>query len=55
MIGRATTDLDPTGTVFVRGEFWRVRSEEPVAAEAPVEVVAVDGLELVVKPAPAER
>ncbi|MDH3685462.1 MAG: nodulation protein NfeD [Myxococcales bacterium] len=50
MVGRATTDLDPTGTVFVRGEFWRVRAEEPVSAESSVEVVGVEGLELVVRP-----
>jgi membrane-bound serine protease (ClpP class) len=55
MVGRATTDLDPTGTVFVRGEFWRVRSEEPVAAESPVEVVCVEGLELVVRPARSQH
>ena len=51
MVGRAETDLDPTGTVFVRGEFWRVRAQEPVAAEASVEVVDVQGMELVVRPA----
>ena len=54
MIGRATTDLAPTGTVFVRGEFWRVRAEEPIGAESPVEVVGVEGLELVVRPARAQ-
>ena len=50
MVGRATTDLDPTGTVFIRGEFWSVRAEEPVVADSPVEVVSVEGLELVVRP-----
>jgi membrane-bound serine protease (ClpP class) len=55
MIGRAATDLDPTGTVFVRGEFWSVRAEEPIEAESRVEVVAVEGLELIVRPARAER
>ena len=55
MVGRATTDLDPMGTVFVRGEFWRVRAEEPVSAESSVEVVRVEGLELVVRPSPNSR
>jgi len=55
MVGRATTDLDPTGTVFVRGEFWRVRAEEPVSAESSVEVVGVEGLELVVRPSRNSR
>lgn len=55
MVGRATTDLDPTGTVFVRGEFWHVRSEVPVGAESPVEVVRVEGMELVVRPARSQQ
>jgi membrane-bound serine protease (ClpP class) len=52
MRGRATTDLDPAGTVFLRGEFWRARLAEPgapLAEGAEVEAVSVEGLELSVK------
>ncbi len=43
----ARTDLDPTGTVFLKGELWRaVSSEGAVKRGEQVEVVAVDGFEL---------
>jgi membrane-bound serine protease (ClpP class) len=54
MIGRAATDLDLGGTVFVRGEYWRVRSKERVAVDEPVVVVGVEGLELLVRPTSTE-
>jgi membrane-bound serine protease (ClpP class) len=54
MVGRATTALGPEGTVFVRGEYWRARSTEPVAAEERVEILGVTGLELTVRRAPPE-
>lgn len=50
-VGKATTALGPEGTVFIRGEYWRARAEEPVDAGARVEVVSVEGLELRVRPA----
>jgi membrane-bound serine protease (ClpP class) len=55
MVGRAATALGPEGTVFVRGEYWRARATEPVAAEERVEIVGVSGLELTVRRAPPER
>jgi membrane-bound serine protease (ClpP class) len=54
MLGTAATALDPHGTVFVRGEYWRARSSEPVAARERVEIVGVQGLELTVRRAPPE-
>lgn len=53
LVGTATSDLSPEGTVFVRGEYWRARAGEPVAANERVEVVDVEGLELTVRRAPA--
>jgi membrane-bound serine protease (ClpP class) len=49
MQGRAVEPLAPEGRVFVRGEYWNVRSEEPVAAGEPVEVLAVEGMRLRVR------
>ncbi len=48
--GVARTLLDPTGKVFVHGEIWDAHSEVPIAAGSPVEVVAVDGMNLRVQP-----
>jgi membrane-bound serine protease (ClpP class) len=48
--GQARGALQPRGKVFVQGEIWNAVAEEPVAAGAPVEVVAVDGMTLVVRP-----
>ncbi len=48
--GVARTALDPDGKVFVHGETWRARAEEPIAAGQAVAVVAVEGLQLVVRP-----
>lgn len=47
--GIARTDLTPTGTVLLRGEYWKATAEEPVEAGARVRVVAVEGLHLRVK------
>jgi membrane-bound serine protease (ClpP class) len=49
MSGVASTELDPVGTVFIRGEYWRARADEPIAAQESVEATAVDGLELRVR------
>jgi membrane-bound serine protease (ClpP class) len=48
-VGVAQTALDPTGTVFLRGEYWTATADEPVEAGARVRVVAVEGLRLRVK------
>ena len=34
----------PSGTVFVRGEYWRADAEQPVEANERVETLAVEGL-----------
>jgi len=47
--GKSQTDLDPEGMVFVRGEIWKARASEPLAAGERVEVVGVEGLELRVR------
>ncbi|HQR44746.1 MAG TPA: NfeD family protein [Thermoanaerobaculia bacterium] len=46
----AQTPIAPTGKVFADGAYWDARSETPVAAGQYVEIVAVDGLTLVVRP-----
>ncbi len=54
LVGLAVTELSPAGTVFVRGEHWNARSEAPLAQGGRVEIVAVEGLRLRVRPAPPE-
>lgn len=49
-LGVARTAIDPNGKVFIHGELWRAEAEEPVAEGAQVEVLAVDGLLLRVRP-----
>ncbi len=51
--GVAITRCAPTGQVKVHGEIWRARCDEGVEAGETVEVRAVDGLTLVVRPAPS--
>ena len=53
-IGRAVTALAPEGTVFVRGEHWTARAEGPVTEGSRVEIVAVEGMRLRVRPAPPD-
>ena len=55
MKGKARTGLDPEGMVFVRGEIWQARADEPLGAGERVEVVAVDGMELRVRKSGAPR
>jgi membrane-bound serine protease (ClpP class) len=51
---RVRERLDPTGLVFVDGELWTATTEGPsVEKDALVEVVAVEGLRLRVRPLPA--
>jgi membrane-bound serine protease (ClpP class) len=49
MLGRAEGPLTPEGRVFVRGEYWSVRADEPVAAGERVEVLGVEGMRLRVR------
>jgi membrane-bound serine protease (ClpP class) len=48
-IGRAVSDLDPSGKVFIRGEHWNAVSIEPIPGGARVEVTGVEGLQLRVR------
>ncbi len=48
--GVARTALSPRGTVFVHGELWTAEAAAPVDAGSRVEVVAVEGMVLRVKP-----
>jgi membrane-bound serine protease (ClpP class) len=49
-LGRAITEIAPTGKVFVRGEYWDAVAARPVAAGASVKVTGVDRLQLTVEP-----
>jgi membrane-bound serine protease (ClpP class) len=54
-LGTAQTDIDLEGKVLVRGELWDARSRQMVPKGARVRVVEIDGLTLVVEPAPKFR
>jgi membrane-bound serine protease (ClpP class) len=46
-VGTARTDLSPTGTVFVKGEWWRAEVENgPIQAGQQVRVKSVEGSKL---------
>ena len=49
-LAEARTALDPRGKVFVWGEIWNAVAERPVAAGQTVEITAVDGMTLHVRP-----
>jgi membrane-bound serine protease (ClpP class) len=49
LVAQARTDIGDDGQVFVRGEYWNARSDEPVKKGEKVSVVAVEGLRLLVK------
>lgn len=52
LVGTATTPLEPAGTVFVRGEYWRATAEGPPVAQGDrIEVIRVEGLSLRVRQA----
>jgi membrane-bound serine protease (ClpP class) len=48
--GRAVTDLDPTGKVFVHSEYWNAVSDGRILSGAEIEVESVDGMVLRVRP-----
>jgi membrane-bound serine protease (ClpP class) len=54
-VGVAKTDLEPYGKVLVHGELWDARARQPVARGTRVRVREVEGLILVVEPAPEPR
>ncbi len=43
------SDIAPTGQVFVHGEYWNARCNEPIRKGEQVTVVDVEGLTLIVK------
>jgi len=43
-------DLNPSGTVLVRGEYWKALAPGHVAASEPVRITGIDGLTLRVEP-----
>jgi len=47
--GNATTDIDGTGQAFIRGELWTVKCPDRIGKGEEVEVVAMEGLKLVVR------
>ncbi|HOK44431.1 MAG TPA: nodulation protein NfeD [Bryobacteraceae bacterium] len=51
-IGVAHTPLEPSGKVFVHGEYWDAISSSPVRAGERVRVRAIEGLTLKVDPEP---
>jgi len=52
-VGVTRERLAPQGMVLVRGEYWTATSDTPIEPDTAVEVVAVDGLRLRVRPATA--
>ncbi len=53
--GTALTDLNPGGKVLVHGEYWEARADTSIPAGTRVEVVEVEGLQLLVKPLGATK
>jgi membrane protein implicated in regulation of membrane protease activity len=50
----AQTLIAPTGIAYAGGESWSARSRDvDIGPGTPLRVVGVDGLELIVEPAPA--
>ena len=54
MIGKTVTALTPIdsrgGRIFVEGEYWNAVSDTPMEKGEPVQIAAVQGLTLKVKP-----
>lgn len=48
-VGVSRTDINPEGTVFLRGEYWRARSPQSISAGQRVCVRSVDNLVLYVE------
>lgn len=49
--GRVVNEIDPVGTIYVKGEQWSARSRDPLAVGTTVRVVRQKGLELEVEKA----
>ena len=48
----ARSDLDPTGRIFIHGESWNARSNEPIHKGEKVTIIDIEGLTLIVKKSP---
>lgn len=48
-IGQARTHIHDEGTVYVGGELWSARSEQPIKTKSSVRVIRRDGLVLTVE------
>jgi membrane-bound serine protease (ClpP class) len=49
-LGVASTELAPTGKVFVHGELWNAHASQPVPSGGKVRVVAIHQFDLEVEP-----
>lgn len=47
--GRAIEEISPCGKAVIRGEIWNVHTEESIAANARIKVVATEGMKLTVQ------
>ena len=54
-VGVVKSEINPTGQVLVRGEFWQARASSPIAPGTRVRVVKLDGLTLIVEPVSESR
>ena len=53
--GTAQTAISPTGIAYSQGESWSARTHgKKISPGTPIRVTAVDGLELIVEPAPPD-
>jgi membrane-bound serine protease (ClpP class) len=50
----AVSELNPTGTVSVRGEYWKAFASTPVHVSEPVRITGIEGLTLRVQPERSE-
>lgn len=57
MTGKVVQDLNPEGTIFCHGEYWKAKSSDgsPIAKDEWVEVESVDGFVLIVRKSDAGR
>jgi membrane-bound serine protease (ClpP class) len=46
----AVSELNPYGTVLVRGEYWKAQTSARIPASEPVRITGIDGLTLRVEP-----
>jgi len=48
----AVNELNPSGMVLVRGEYWNAKASARIIASEPVRITGIDGLTLKVEPEP---